>query len=178
MAKRLDFVEGPAWEVGPLEDFAVFFSNLDIILPEDAVLFLEGTSMARDVKEFLASCALSEPENLEVGEGYLGDRLPKERTFKVPFGGELKIFPRGSRFHIAASAIVGYGLAKGRGWQYYLIAAGLHTIINYVVILYRRDIFTFNQSEIYVAAIALLVTLFALWPRWLEKDKATDEIDI
>jgi len=103
MTKRLSFVENPAWEVGPLKDFTVFFSNLDMILPEDAVLFLEGTSMAQDVKDFLASCALPEPENLELGEGYLGDRLPKERTFKVPFGGELKIFPRGSRFHIAVS---------------------------------------------------------------------------
>jgi hypothetical protein len=103
MTKRIDFVEGPSWEVGPLKDFAVFFSNLDIILPQDAVLFLEGTSMAQDVKEFLASCALPEPENPELGEGCLGDRLPKERTFKVPFGGVLRIFPRGSRFHIAAS---------------------------------------------------------------------------
>ena len=103
MTKRLDFVEGPAWEVGPPKDFTLFFSNLDIIFPEDVVLFLEGTSMAQDVREFLASCALPEPENLEFGEGYFGDRLPKERTFKVPFGGELKIFPRGSRFHIAAS---------------------------------------------------------------------------
>ena len=103
MTRRLDFVQDPAWEVGPLEDLTVFFSNLDLILPEDAVLFLEGTSMAQDVKEYLASRALPEPENLEFGEGYFGDRLPKERTFKVPFGGELKIFPRGSRFHIAAS---------------------------------------------------------------------------
>lgn len=102
MTKRLDFVEDPAWEVGPLKDLTVFFSNLEIILPEDAVLFLEGTSMAQVVKEFLASRALPEPEDLELGEGHLGDRPAKERTFKVPFGGELRIFPRGSRFHIAA----------------------------------------------------------------------------
>ncbi len=29
-------------------------------------------------------------------------------------------------FHIACSSLVGYGLAKGNGWQFYLIAAGLH----------------------------------------------------
>jgi hypothetical protein len=103
MTGRLDFVDGPAWEVGPLEDLSVFFSNLDLILPGDAVLFLQGTSMAQDVKAFLASRALPESENVELGEGYPGDRLPKERTFKGPFGGELKLFPRGSRFQIAAS---------------------------------------------------------------------------
>jgi RsiW-degrading membrane proteinase PrsW (M82 family) len=74
-------------------------------------------------------------------------------------------------FHIAASALVGYGLAKGKGWQFYLIASGLHALINYAVLLYRRGHMTFNQVEIYVAIVAALVAAVALWLSWRKQEE-------
>jgi len=76
-------------------------------------------------------------------------------------------------FHIAASSLAGYGLAKGKGWQFYLIAAGLHGLLNYGVLPYQKEYFTVNQVEIYVAVVVVLVTAWALWLRWRrEKEEA------
>ncbi len=72
-------------------------------------------------------------------------------------------------FHMGASALAGYGLAKGKGWQFYLIAGGLHSLINYVVLPYRTGDMTFNQVEIYVAGVAALVTAWVLWLRWKKR---------
>ncbi len=72
-------------------------------------------------------------------------------------------------FHIAVSALAGYGLAKGWGWQFYLLAAFLHTFINYGIILMQAGLFTAVQVEIFVAAVALAVTGGALWLRWRKK---------
>ena len=69
-------------------------------------------------------------------------------------------------FHIAVSALAGYGLAKGWGWQLYLIASFLHSLLNYSVVLLRIGLFTIVQVEVYVAVVAVLVTAVALWLRW------------
>ena len=69
-------------------------------------------------------------------------------------------------FHIAASAIAGYGLAKGWGWQFYLVASGLHALLNYSAILAQAGVMTTVPLEIYVAVVAGLVTAAALWLRW------------
>ncbi|MCJ7605272.1 MAG: hypothetical protein MUO19_04465, partial [Dehalococcoidales bacterium] len=42
-------------------------------------------------------------------------------------------------FHAAVSALVGYGLAKGKGWQYFLIGSVLHALFNYGVIFYYKE---------------------------------------
>ena len=78
-------------------------------------------------------------------------------------------------FHIAVSALAGYGLAKGLGWQFYLIAAGLHALVNYGVILVQLGAFSAVQAEIFIAMIALLVTLMVIWLRWREEKTVTDE---
>ena len=39
-------------------------------------------------------------------------------------------------FHIAISALAGYGLARRLGWQFYLIASVLHGAANYSVVRY------------------------------------------
>ncbi len=80
-------------------------------------------------------------------------------------------------FHTAVSSLAGYGLAKGWGWQFYLIASGLHGLINYIVLPYRKGLITFNQVEIYVAAVAVLVTLAALWLRWRKMEGEAEELD-
>ncbi len=69
-------------------------------------------------------------------------------------------------FHIAASALAGYGLAKGWGWQYYLLAAFLHAFLNYSVVLLQSGLITIIQLEIFAAVWAVLITAGALWLRW------------
>jgi RsiW-degrading membrane proteinase PrsW (M82 family) len=68
--------------------------------------------------------------------------------------------------HIAFSALAGYGLAKGWGWQFYLIASVLHAGLNYGAVLYQTGHLSPLYTEIYIAAIALAVTAWALWLRW------------
>jgi len=76
--------------------------------------------------------------------------------------------------HIAFSALAGYGLARGWGWQFYLIASVLHGLLNYSVILFYSGLLTIVHVEIYIAVIAVLVTAWALWLRW-RKGAATAE---
>jgi len=68
--------------------------------------------------------------------------------------------------HIAFSALAGYGLARGWGWQFYLIASVLHGLLNYSVVLLQAGVLTDIPVEIYIAVLAVLVTAWALWLRW------------
>ncbi len=68
--------------------------------------------------------------------------------------------------HTAFSALAGYGLAKGWGWQFYLIASCLHGLLNYSAVLLHSGVFTVVHLEIYAAVLAVLVTAWALWLRW------------
>ncbi|MFC1962246.1 hypothetical protein ACFLWN_04310 [Chloroflexota bacterium] len=76
-------------------------------------------------------------------------------------------------FHIAVSGLAGYGLARGWGWQFYLLASFLHGLLNYSAVLLQVKVFTIVHVETYAAVIALLVTAAALWLRW--KGSAEDE---
>ncbi|MFC1912375.1 PrsW family glutamic-type intramembrane protease [Chloroflexota bacterium] len=78
-------------------------------------------------------------------------------------------------FHTAVSALAGYGLAKGLGWQFYLIASGLHALVNYGVIMVQAGVFSAVQAEIFIAMVALLVTLVVVWLRWREEKPVTEE---
>jgi RsiW-degrading membrane proteinase PrsW (M82 family) len=69
-------------------------------------------------------------------------------------------------FHTASCALAGWGLAKGWGWQFYLIASGLHALLNYTAVLFQAETVTVFQAEIFVAVWAMLVTGGALWLRW------------
>jgi len=91
----------------------------------------------------------------------------------VQSGGLVALAPFWERFftlaaHIAFSAIAGWGLAKGWGWQFYLIAAVMHAFLNYSVVLLYAGYFTAVALEIQVAVIAAVVTAGALWLRWGE----------
>ena len=68
--------------------------------------------------------------------------------------------------HIAFSALAGYGLARGRGWQFYLIASALHALLDYGAVLWQAGLLTNLHLEIYAAVLAALVTAWALWLRW------------
>jgi len=78
--------------------------------------------------------------------------------------------------NIAFSALVGYGLASGRGWQFYLIASGLHALLSYGAFLLAALLPDLHE-EIYIAAVAVAVTAWALWLRW-RKTKTTAEPEI
>jgi hypothetical protein len=69
-------------------------------------------------------------------------------------------------FHGAATAIAGYGLARGRGGGFYLLASLLHTIFDYSVLFLRTELLTITQVEIYLTVVAVLVSAGALWLRW------------
>jgi len=66
--------------------------------------------------------------------------------------------------HITLSALIGYGLAKGKGWQFFLIGVGFHLVYNYRRVLYNAGNLTIFQTEIYAAAFALvLVAVVLMW---------------
>ncbi len=69
-------------------------------------------------------------------------------------------------FHTAVSALAGYGLAKGWGWQFYLLASFLHGFLNYSAVLFQSGLFTAAQVEIYLTVVSVLVTGGVLWLRW------------
>jgi hypothetical protein len=69
-------------------------------------------------------------------------------------------------FHIAVGAIAGYGLAKGAGWQFYLIAAFLHGALNYSVVLLQKGLLSNTGVEIYIAVFTIVLTAVVLSLRW------------
>jgi RsiW-degrading membrane proteinase PrsW (M82 family) len=68
--------------------------------------------------------------------------------------------------HIAFSALAGYGLTKGWGWQFYLLVSFLHGLLNYGGFLWQAGFLTDIHVEIYIAVLPVLVTAWALWLRW------------
>jgi RsiW-degrading membrane proteinase PrsW (M82 family) len=78
-------------------------------------------------------------------------------------------------FHIGSCALAGYGLAKGWGWQFYLIAAFLHGLVNYSVVLFQTNVLTAIQMDIWITIIALVLTIVVLWLRWKRTAGAVDE---
>ena len=77
-------------------------------------------------------------------------------------------------FHIASCALAGWGLAKGWGWQFYLIASFTHAFLNYSVVLLQSGVITMIQMEIFTALWAVLVTAGALWLRWAKTEELAE----
>ena len=75
-------------------------------------------------------------------------------------------------FHIAATGLAGWGLARGWGWQFYLLAAFLHGLVNYSIVFVRISMFTTIHVEIYLAVVALVVAGGTLWLRWKKRVEA------
>jgi len=76
--------------------------------------------------------------------------------------------------HIAFSALAGYGLAKGWGWQFYIIAVALDSLLNYASVLYNAQLLTNIQAIIYISVLPALVTAWALWLRWRRRTVAAE----
>jgi len=79
-------------------------------------------------------------------------------------------------FHTAASALAGYGLARGWGRQFYLLASFLHAFLNYSVLFLQSGLLSLVQVEIFIAVWAVLVTGGALWLRWRKSAVVTEGI--
>jgi RsiW-degrading membrane proteinase PrsW (M82 family) len=69
-------------------------------------------------------------------------------------------------FHTASAALIGWGLAKGYGWQFYLLTSSLHFLVNYPVLLLQKGYLTSIQIEIVVAVLASIIYAVVLWLRW------------
>lgn len=70
--------------------------------------------------------------------------------------------------HISLSAMLGYGLAKGRGWQVYLLVSLLHAVVNYSSVLLQTGILSMVAVEIYIAVIVIIITMMTLWRYYRE----------
>ena len=79
-------------------------------------------------------------------------------------------------FHIAVSALAGWGLAKGKGWQFYLLASGLHLLFNYPVLIYTKGMLDITQIETIIAVYTVIVAAVVLWIRWT-RDNSGVHID-
>ena len=77
-------------------------------------------------------------------------------------------------FHTAATALAIYGWNKGKGWQFYLLVAFLHIILDYSVVLLAVRVFTIVQLEIYALVLAVAVLAPALWLRWRKPKQEPD----
>jgi RsiW-degrading membrane proteinase PrsW (M82 family) len=78
-------------------------------------------------------------------------------------------------FQISTGALSGYGLAKGKGWQFYLIVSLLHTILNYIAILISVQVVSFLRGEILIAVWAIIVAGGVLWIRWTKVENQPAE---
>ncbi len=68
-------------------------------------------------------------------------------------------------FHIAASALAGYGLATGKGVRFYLLAALLHGTANYSLLLAAKGVGN-TPIEIGLALFTIALTVVVLSLRW------------
>lgn len=78
-------------------------------------------------------------------------------------------------FHTAASALAGYGLAKGWGWQFYLLASFLHAVVGCSHLLVEAELLSPVWAELYIAGWAGLLTGIAHWLGEREPASTADE---
>jgi RsiW-degrading membrane proteinase PrsW (M82 family) len=67
--------------------------------------------------------------------------------------------------NVASCALAGWGLARGRWWQFYLLAALVYLIPTYSYVLMSKGLVTGVQAEFIIAAWALIATGVVLWLR-------------
>jgi hypothetical protein len=67
--------------------------------------------------------------------------------------------------HVASCALAGWGLARGWGWKFYLLAALVYLFPSYTYVFVNKELITAVQAEFFIAAWALLATGVVLWLR-------------
>jgi hypothetical protein len=68
--------------------------------------------------------------------------------------------------HIGLSAFAGWGLASGRGWRAWLVAAGVHGLANYGAVLLSAKVLDVVQVEAWVLVWTALAVAVVLWLRY------------
>ncbi len=87
------------------------------------------------------------------------------QTFQAdPFAA---VFPFAQRFlavglHVGLSALVGYGLATGRGLRFYLAAATLHGVANYVIVLGQAGLLGSPGALLYMGVFTVALSAAVL----------------
>ena len=66
---------------------------------------------------------------------------------------------------VASTALAGWGLAKGWGWKFFLLAAFVYLVTNYNTVLVSKGLVSSTQAEIIIAAWAVIVVGVTLWLR-------------
>ncbi len=77
-------------------------------------------------------------------------------------------------FHTSCTALAAYGLAKGKGWQFYLMVALFHSLTNYGAVFYSTGFLTAVQIEVYLAVWSLALMAVVLWLRWHRLPEAVE----
>jgi len=67
---------------------------------------------------------------------------------------------------VACGALTGYGLAKGWGWQFFLLASGAHALATYGMVFNQLEILSDNQTVIAVAIFSTIVSGLVMWLYW------------
>jgi RsiW-degrading membrane proteinase PrsW (M82 family) len=65
----------------------------------------------------------------------------------------------------ASTALAGWGLAKGWGWKFYLLAGFIFLVTNYTTVLVSRGLVSATQAQLLIAAWALIIVGVTLWLR-------------
>jgi RsiW-degrading membrane proteinase PrsW (M82 family) len=69
-------------------------------------------------------------------------------------------------FHTASAGLTGWGLARGYGWQFYLVASFIHSLSNYTIVLIQKGILNSFWIEIVIAIMAVALFAAVSWLRW------------
>ena len=82
-------------------------------------------------------------------------------------------------FHTASCALAGYGLARGWGWQFYLLASSLHAVLSYCYLLHNVGLFDeltralgFDENLIVLLLIGVWAFVVSGAVLWLRERKA------
>jgi hypothetical protein len=67
--------------------------------------------------------------------------------------------------NVASTALAGWGLAKGWGWKFYLLASSIYLVTNYNTVLVGYGLVSATQAQIIIAAWALIAVGVTLWLR-------------
>jgi drug/metabolite transporter (DMT)-like permease len=73
--------------------------------------------------------------------------------------------------NVASTALAGWGLAKGWGWKFYLVACSVFLVANYTTVLVGLELISALQAQFFIATWALIVAAVSLW--LLEKKTKT-----
>lgn len=67
--------------------------------------------------------------------------------------------------NVASTALAGWGLAKGWGWKFYLLAGFIYLVTNYNTVLINYGLVSATQAEFIISTWAIIVVGVTLWLR-------------